>query len=75
MTLGLKLSEDEKNMETHGLTDALKFLVRIQLLNHKEENFQFPVGRPRNDSELSEETRGRKDSVYKEEKSQIFFIT
>lgn len=68
----IKLSEEEKNIESHGLTDALKFMVRTRFLDHKKENFQFPVGRPRNDSEFSEERRGRKDSVY--EKSQVFNI-
>ena len=43
----LNLFENEKNIETHGLTDALKFFVRTQSLSHKKETFQFPRGRPK----------------------------
>ncbi len=68
----VRLLEEEKNIETHGLEDGLKFFVRAHLLNHKKENFQFPIGRPRSNSNFSEETRGRKDSFY--EKSQIYSI-
>jgi hypothetical protein len=60
----VKMPVEQKNIERHGLFDMLQFLVRIYILNYKKEEFKFRHGRPRSGSELSEETRGRKDSFY-----------
>jgi len=55
----LKLSDNERNIGRAELSDKLAKLVDIYLLKRNEKAFQFPRGRPKPESSLSDERRGR----------------
>lgn len=60
----LKLSDNERNIGRAELSDQLAKLVIIYLLERNEKAFPFSRGRPKFESHLSDERRGRR-SYYK----------
>jgi hypothetical protein len=58
----LKLSDNERNIGRAELSDKLAKFVIIHLLKRNEKAFQFPRGRPKPESSLSEERRGRRSN-------------
>jgi hypothetical protein len=60
----LKLADSERNIGRAELSDNLAKFVRINLLERNEKAFPFSRGRPKFESHLSDERRGRR-SYYK----------
>jgi hypothetical protein len=58
----LTLSENERNIGRAELSDNLAKLLKIYLLERNEKAFQFRRGRPKMESNLSDERRGRRSN-------------
>ena len=53
------LADDEKSIGMPELSDVLSIMVRQQLLEPKRSNIPFPRGRPKSDTRITDERRGR----------------
>jgi len=53
------LADDEKNIGMAELSDVLSRMVRRYLLEPKRSNLSFPRGRPKSDTKIVNERRGR----------------